>query len=94
MYANIEVPQVIFVGHCAYTRDTVPRNNQPTVFAAKMHEQCTYGSAISRSVSLTILFGRAMLAQWQCGSRGEICLVVLMLVRPRDHVRSDCWALV
>jgi hypothetical protein len=63
MDLDVKVPKVVLVGDCADARDSKKANSQsccegfPGTAGA---EEQTYGSAMSRSVSLTILFGSAM----------------------------------
>jgi hypothetical protein len=56
MYEYIKVAQVILMWHCAYARNTEANQSE-----SRVSVRMTYGSAISRSVSLMILFGSAIL---------------------------------
>jgi hypothetical protein len=58
VYADVEVPQIVFMGDCADAGDTEPRSDRPQYHVGVQ----TYGSAISRSVSLMMRFGSAILS--------------------------------
>lgn len=62
MYGHIEIPQVVLMWNGTDARDSVCRLHLKSVMT--LHQisriQITYGSAISLSVSLMILFGKAV----------------------------------
>lgn len=67
MYLDIEVSQVVLVGYGADTGDAGRRSKPLSERRKKKKpkrnvDDNTYGSAIKRSVSLTIRFGRAIVA--------------------------------
>lgn len=57
---DVEIPEVVFVGHCADAGDSVAGTYQKDALHSRGKKGAPYGSAISRSVSLTIRLGSAM----------------------------------
>lgn len=73
MDLDIEIPQVIFVRHCADARNSVDGEMVSVYGQAGASGGGAHGSAMRRSVSLMMRFGRAIL-KWSCryGSRAAL----------------------
>ena len=82
MYADIEVPQIIFMGDCTYSWYAFD-----TVSLRISTRFCTYGSAMRRSVSLIILLGSAILNEVKMDSTAnQFVPIKLDDVKPGDNI--------